>query len=141
MMRPRALLQGTDHSKSETFMHFAYQTWDRERMYGLQTILIGEGEEMKKLFITGFALCFMGLAAPSFAAARQPQNQQDQLQKDDSMKQDDMSKDSISKDNMSKDNKSKKKMKKDNMKKDDGMKHDDMKQDNMSNMSKDAPKN
>src|SRR4029077_5280684 len=104
MMRPRALLQGTDHSKSETFMHVAYQKWDRERMYGRQTILIGEGEEMKKLFITVFALCFMGLAAPSFAAARQAQNQQDQIQKDDSMKHDDMSKDGMTKDNMSKDN-------------------------------------
>ena len=44
---------------------------------------------MKKLFITGFALCFMGLAAPGFAAARQAQSQQDQMQKDDSMKHDD----------------------------------------------------
>jgi len=80
-----------------------------------QTILMGDRKDMKKLIITGIALCFMGLATPSFAAARQEQTQQDQRKHDD-----------MNKDNMSKNSKSKKKMKKDNMK------HDDM--------SKDSPK-
>ena len=60
---------------------------------------------MKKLLITGVALCFMGLAVPSFATPGQDQTQQDQMKKDDGMK------------------------KTDAMKKDDGMKHDDMSKD------------
>ena len=54
---------------------------------------------MKKLLITGFALCFMGLAIPSFGAPRQGQAQQDQMKKDDAMKKDDgMKHDDMSKD-------------------------------------------
>ena len=41
----------------------------------------GEGEDMKKLLITGIALCFMGFAVPSFAAPQQDQTQQDQMKK------------------------------------------------------------
>ena len=46
---------------------------------------------MKKLVITGIALCFMGFAVPSFAAPRPQENQgqQDQMKKDDGMKHDD----------------------------------------------------
>src|SRR5712672_2038159 len=62
-----------------------------------QTIPIGEGKDMKKLLITGIALCFMGLAVPSFAAGRQDQTQQDQTQQDqtqqDQTQQDQMKKD------------------------------------------------
>jgi pentapeptide MXKDX repeat protein len=118
----------------ETLIGLAYQrnmsrSYKRSANYS-----IGQGEDMKKLLITGFALCFMGAAIPSFASPRQDQTQQDQMKKDDAMKKDDMSKDS-----MAKDSKSKKKMKKDNMKKDDAMKKDDgMRHDDM---SKDAPKN
>ena len=54
---------------------------------------------MKKLDITWFALCFMGLAMPGFAAPRQDQTQQDQMKKDDAMKKDDgMKHDDMSKD-------------------------------------------
>ena len=41
---------------------------------------------MKKLLITGIALCFMGLAVPSFAVPRQDQAQQDQMKNDDAVK-------------------------------------------------------
>jgi pentapeptide MXKDX repeat protein len=116
-----------------TFVSLAYQTGQGGRVRGLKTILIGDGENMKKVLITGLALCFMGLAVPSYSASRQDQMQQDQMKKDDAMKKDDgMKHDDMSKDTMAKDSKSKKKMKKDNMKKDNGMKHDDM--------SKEAPK-
>jgi pentapeptide MXKDX repeat protein len=54
---------------------------------------------MKKLLITGFAFCVMGLAVPSFAASRQDQTQRDQMKKDDAMKKDDgMKHDDMSKD-------------------------------------------
>jgi len=54
---------------------------------------------MKKLLITGIALCFMGLAVPSFATPGQDQTQQDQMKKDDAMKKDDgMKHDDMSKD-------------------------------------------
>jgi hypothetical protein len=49
---------------------------------------IGKGDDMKKLLITGFAPCFMGLAMPSFASLRQDQAQQDQMKNDDAMKKD-----------------------------------------------------
>jgi pentapeptide MXKDX repeat protein len=123
-----------------TSVSLAYQTKVRRpNARSKQTIPIGEGKEMKKLFITGITLCFMGLAVPSFAAAQQGQTQQSQTQQDQMKKADAMKKDDMSKDNMAKSSKSKDKMKKDNMKHGDNMKHDDgMKHDDM---SKDAPKN
>jgi len=138
---------GNNNSSSlVTSISLAYQTKvPRPNARSKQTIPIGEGKDMKKLLITGIALCFMGLAVPSFAAGRQDQTQQDQMKKDDAMKKDDgMKHDDMSKDNMAKDSKSRKKMKKDNMKHDDGMKHDEMKHDDgmkHDDMSKDAPKN
>jgi pentapeptide MXKDX repeat protein len=130
---------GNNNSSSlVTSISLAYQTEvPRPNARSKQTISTGEGKDMKKLLITGIALCFMGLAVPSFAAARQDQTQQDQTQQDQMKKDDGMKHDDMSKDNMAKDSKSKKKMKKDNMKHD-GMKHDEMKHDDM---SKDAPKN
>ena len=104
---------------------------------------------MKKLLATGMALCFLGIAVPSFAAPQQAQTtQQDQMKKDDGMtkdsgmaKTDAMKHDDMSKDGMAKD-KSKKKTTTDAMKKDDNMKQDDMKKDD--NMKQDdyveAPK-
>lgn len=91
---------GNNNSSSlVTSISLAYQTKvPRPNARSKQTIPIGEGKDMKKLLITGIALCFMGLAVPSFAAGRQDQTQQDQMKKDDGMKHDDMSKDSMSKD-------------------------------------------
>jgi pentapeptide MXKDX repeat protein len=82
------------------------------------------GDAMKKLVLTGLAMCCLGIVPSNFAAARAPM-QQDQ----DQMKQDDMKKDDMSKDQMKKDEKKKKKAKKDKMKKDDMKKDNDMKKD------------
>ncbi len=110
----------------------------REAYTGVHNSIWKKGEHMKKLLITGIALCSMAMAVPGFSALRQDQSQQDQMKKDDGMKHDNMSKDGTAKDTMAKDAKSKKKMKKDEMKKDEMKKDDGMKKDDM---SKDAPKN
>jgi pentapeptide MXKDX repeat protein len=103
------------------FSQVSTSNGERGQILPVRTQFQTEENAMRRLLITGLAICCLGIVPSSFATMRAPL-QQDQ----DQMKQDDMKKDDMSKDEMKKDKKHKKakkdKMKKDDMKKDDNMK-------------------